>query len=150
MAKRVGREFLRERQRREHPPVGTRRTEPVMEPPAAPWWTMLAEPVSQRKREVLLEPEPVDPLRRRANGLRSWGTGSMILGFINMAIAAMNGVAALGSEGPGREAVVLASFGTAFGLLMFAFWIRDVHRAAADGLDALAEMLARFPAPGVQ
>jgi len=114
MAKRIDRRFLRQPEP-EKPPEEAK-------PVAAP---------------VLPEPNA------RADSLRSWGNGIMTLFFLNAALTAVGGVIALGNEELGGLRIAIWFFAIAFSAVVCGFWVRDLHHAAADGLDGLAEAVRR-------
>jgi len=98
-----------------------------------------AAPVSTAKPETTALSYP--EANARADHLRAWGRGTMLLFLINGGLAAFGGFEALRSELPLQ--FIIGAFASALSLILMGFWFRDVHYAAADGLDALAEISRR-------
>lgn len=66
----------------------------------------------------------------------------MVLAIINGLVMAAGGFFVIQNEG--SKEMAIGMFVAALSMIMVGFWFRDVHYAAADGLDALTEAVRRL------
>ena len=131
MAKKVDPKFLRDKERQEQvaaAPEAASGVHPVMPQVAG-------TPTS-------VSPEPSLPeANSKAESLRGWGRGIMLMFIINGCFAVYGGVLAVQAD---QTSFAIGAFVAALSLMLTGFWVRDLHYAGADGLDALTEAVRRI------